>query len=299
MRNGFIQELYELATRDERIVFLTGDLGFGVVEKFAQSFPDRFYNVGISEQNMIGLATALAEAGFIPFCYSIAPFSLLRPYEFIKDGPVLHNAKVRIVGIGGGFEYTDLGYTHFCLEDVAITRVFPNLRSYFPVNSINARKMLENTYDKEGPIYYRIGKNGKSLTDELVADFSASGIEKIYENLDSKIAVISLSSTTDQVKKAYETTTNKFNFYALTQINPTPRKELLEILKKNDKIITVEAHYLNGGIGTIVAEIVAEENLNCKLVRLAVKKVVDGLIGDQNFLENRYNIDSEEILRNI
>lgn len=302
MRNGFIQELYELAKKDKRIVFLTGDLGFNVVEKFVADFPDRFFNVGISEQNMIGMATALAESGFIPFCYSIAPFILLRPYEFIKNGPILHNKKVRIVGVSAGFEYGDLGYTHYCLEDVAITRVFPNLKSYFPINSNNARKMLEKTYDVDAPIYYRIGKNKTSNTDEIIKDFSENGVEKIHENLISKTAVISLSSVTDQAKKAFDKvkgTDKEFNFYALTQINPVPRIALIEILKKNNKIITLESHYINGGIGSMIAEIMAEENINCKLIRLAVKKVVDGLIGDQNFLENRYEIDSIAILNAI
>ena len=91
--------------RTTRIVLLTGDLGFTVVEPFAERFPDRFFNVGVAEQNMVGVATGLAEAGFVPFVYSIATFATLRPYEFIRNGPVLHRLPVRIVGVGGGLEY--------------------------------------------------------------------------------------------------------------------------------------------------------------------------------------------------
>ena len=96
---------------DERIVLLTGDLGFTVFEPFAERFPDRFFNVGVAEQNMVGVATGLAEAGFIPFVYSIATFATLRPYEFIRNGPVLHRLPVRIVGVGGGLEYGTNGFT--------------------------------------------------------------------------------------------------------------------------------------------------------------------------------------------
>ena len=88
MRSDFVDELVELAEADERIVLLTGDLGFMVLEPFAERFPDRFFNVGVAEQNMIGVATGLAEAGFVPFAYSIATFASLRPYEFIRNGPV-------------------------------------------------------------------------------------------------------------------------------------------------------------------------------------------------------------------
>src|SRR5215207_10205432 len=105
MRPQFAQGILELADRDDRVVLLTGDLGYTVLEPFAERFPDRFYNVGVAEQNMVGLATGLAEAGFVPFCYSIATFGTLRPYEFIRNGPLAHDLPVRIVGVGGGFDY--------------------------------------------------------------------------------------------------------------------------------------------------------------------------------------------------
>ena len=107
VRATFVRTLVELAEEDERIVLLTGDLGFTVVEPFAERFPDRFFNVGVAEQNMVGVATGLAEAGFVPFVYSIATFATLRPYEFIRNGPVLHHLPVRVVGVGGGLEYGD------------------------------------------------------------------------------------------------------------------------------------------------------------------------------------------------
>src|SRR3982750_4446379 len=102
MRAAFVRTLVELAERDDRVFLLTGDLGFMALEPFAERFPRRFVNVGVAEQNMVGVATGLAEAGFVPFVYSIAPFATLRPYEFIRNGPVHQRLPVRIVGIGGG-----------------------------------------------------------------------------------------------------------------------------------------------------------------------------------------------------
>src|ERR687884_1315702 len=105
MRKAFVQALVELAAQDSRILLLTGDLGYMALEPFAERFPGRFFNVGVAEQNLVGLATGLAEAGFVPFLYSIAPFASLRPYEFLRNGPVLHRLPVRVVGVGGGFDY--------------------------------------------------------------------------------------------------------------------------------------------------------------------------------------------------
>ena len=127
MRYAFVTTLLELAERDERILLLTGDLGFTVLEPFAEKFPyrsdlrrNRFFNVGVAEQNMVGVGTGLAEAGYIPFLYSIATFAAIRPYEFIRNGPALHRLPVRIVGVGGGFEYGSAGPTHWALEDIAL-----------------------------------------------------------------------------------------------------------------------------------------------------------------------------------
>src|SRR3954468_1576453 len=120
MRGAFATTLTELAARDRRIVLLTGDLGYMALEPFAEQHPDRFFNVGVAEQNMVGLATGLAEAGFVPFVYSIVTFATLRPYEFIRNGPVLHGLPVRVVGVGGGFEYGHAGPTHHGLEDVGV-----------------------------------------------------------------------------------------------------------------------------------------------------------------------------------
>ncbi len=108
-------------------MLLTGDLGYMVLDVFSNRFPDRFFNVGVAEQNMVGIATGLAEAGYVPFVYSIATFATMRPYEFIRNGPVLHDLPVRIVGVGGGFDYGHNGITHFALEDYALMRAQPDM----------------------------------------------------------------------------------------------------------------------------------------------------------------------------
>jgi len=134
LRGTFIKTLCELAGVDQRIVLLTGDLGFTVLEPFRDAHPERFYNIGVAEQNMVGIATGLAEAGLIPFCYSIGTFASLRPFEFIRNGPVLHHLPVRIVGLGAGFEYGTAGTTHFSLEDIGVLRTQPGLDIVAPAD---------------------------------------------------------------------------------------------------------------------------------------------------------------------
>ncbi|NDJ62912.1 MAG: 1-deoxy-D-xylulose-5-phosphate synthase, partial [Chloroflexi bacterium] len=172
MRKTFANTLVELAAQDDRIVLLTGDLGFMVLEPFAEAFPDRFINVGVAEQNMIGLATGMAEAGMIPFVYSIVTFATLRPYEFIRNGPVLHQLPVRVVSVGGGYEYGSGGPTHHGLEDVGVMRVLPGMTVVAPADYQQARAALLATWDSPRPLYYRFGKNDQYAVPGLDGQFA-------------------------------------------------------------------------------------------------------------------------------
>lgn len=303
MRNGFINELEILMQSDKRIILLTGDVGFGVLEGIYKSFPDRFYNMGIAEQNMVGTAAGLAASGFLPFVYSIAPFAILRPLEFIRDGVVFHNLPVRFVGTGGGFEYGDLGFTHFLLEDIAITRMYNNFHCYMPINNANAKDLLRNTFDKPFPIYYRVGKNAKSVTDDLIKQNDQSGVEKLFYSEDAKISVFTMSSVVDEGYNAFKKIDDKngqiFNLYAITQMNPFPTETIIKIIKNSRRVITVESHFKNGGMGSIFAEIIAENKIDVDLVRLAISDIGGEIVASQQNMQKFYEIDSIAILKAV
>src|SRR5688572_30567919 len=159
MRRAVAAALEEIAALDERIVVMTGDLGYLVLDRFAGKYPERFFNAGVAEQDMMGIATGLAEAGFIPFVYSISTFAVLRPYEFIRNGPVQHGLPVRIVGIGCGFDYGLNGMSHYGLEDVGVLRCLPELTIIAPADADQARAAMLATWALPGPIYYRIAKD--------------------------------------------------------------------------------------------------------------------------------------------
>lgn len=193
MRGAFAKTLSELADRDRRVMLLTGDLGYMALEPFAEWHPDRFINVGVAEQNMVGIATGLAEAGFVPFVYSIVTFATLRPYEFIRNGPVLHRLPVRIVGIGGGFEYGHAGPTHHGTEDVGVMRTLPGITVLAPADHRQTRTAIEATWDIPGPIYYRLGKDDKTVVPGLNGRFELGRAEMIRTGRDVLLVTMGAS----------------------------------------------------------------------------------------------------------
>ena len=297
MRNNFIKKLIELAKKDQRIVLLTADLGFSVVEEFEKNFPDRFYNVGVSEQNMIGLATGLAKDGFIPFVYSIAPFVLLRPFEFIRNGPVFHRLPVRFVGIGCGFEYGTLGSTHHLLEDVALVRSQPNFMYIAPSNDDQTPQALEKTYQYFGPIFYRIGKGATSTIIEH-KEFDQNKLQIIQEG--EGVVLLSIGTIGGEVEIAAKELLQrnvKVTFAMIPSFEVAVLEDIKILLKKHKFIITIESHYLSGGIGSMVAEIIAENNISCQLTRMAVKNLSDGTYGSEKFMYEKNLISANHIVQ--
>ncbi|MDX6653839.1 MAG: transketolase, partial [Solirubrobacterales bacterium] len=201
MRNAFAAWLCRNAENDERVRVLTGDLGFTVFDQFIERYPDRFLNVGVAEQNMVGVATGLAEAGYIPFVYSIATFVSMRPYEFIRNGPLLHQLPVRVVGVGAGFDYGVNGVTHYSLEDVAIMRSQPGMAVVSPADRNQTVAALDAIWDQPSPFYLRLGKGGDPVPG-LEGRFELSCSTTIREGSD--VALIGLGGITGELAAAAE-----------------------------------------------------------------------------------------------
>jgi len=163
VRHAFAEALCTLAERDDRVFLLTADLGYGVLEHFRDAFPDRFLNVGVAEQNMLGVATGIALEGYTPFVYSIASFVTTRCLEQIRLGPVLHGLPVRIVGTGAGFAYGAAGPTHYVHEDVVILRAQPGVEILQPLTTCQMHAAVSKTHSYHGPVYLRIGQDRLDL----------------------------------------------------------------------------------------------------------------------------------------
>jgi transketolase len=297
MRNAFTQALVELADRDPRVVLLTGDLGFMVLEPFVQRFPRRFYNVGVAEQNMLGLATGLADAGFVPFVYSIATFASMRPYEFIRNGAVLHQLPVRIVGVGGGMEYGHNGLTHYALEDIALMRAQPELAVIAPADAAQARDAVEATHNNQGPIYIRLSKQAGSIAD-LSGRFELGRAVLVGDGED--LAIVALGAAAREAleaKRLLREAGVKSTVAVVSSFNPSPDEDLVEVLGRVPLVVTVESHYVSGGVGSYTCELVAENELACRVVRCAVRRVPRGETGSHEFLLERHGISAAALVR--
>jgi transketolase len=296
VRSEFVAGLVELAERDERVLLLTGDLGYTVVEPFAERFPDRFVNVGVAEQNMVGVATGLAEAGFVPFVYSIATFASMRGYEFIRNGPLLHELPVRIVGVGGGLDYGHNGVTHYALEDVAIMRTQPGMTVLAPADPDQALAALRATSRVAGPVYVRLGKESRPL-DGLDGRFELGRATVLGEGTD--VAIVALGTMAHEAAAAAEALAARDVSAAVAvvaSVSPPPLDDLAELLERCRLALTVEAHYLAGGLGSLVAEVVADRRLDCRLLRRGVGDVPRGLTGEQQSLLRAFGLTAGQLV---
>jgi transketolase len=294
MRSTFIRTLVALAEQDPRILFLTGDLGYLAVEPFSEKFPDRFFNVGVAEQNMIGLATGLAEAGFVPFVYSIVPFAVLRPYEFIRNGPIYHQLQVRVVGVGGGMEYSHDGISHFGLEDIGVLRIQPGITIIAPADHEQARTALQATWDLPGPIYFRIGKDDTTVVPGLGGRFEIGRAQFIGDGDD--LLLVTLGSVTSEAVSAMTFLAVEgisCTLMVVSSLNPTPVEDLARTLARFRLALTIESHYLVGGLGSLVAEVIADRGLRCSLVRCGVGVTPNGFTGSQKYLYQVYGLSGE------
>jgi transketolase len=296
MRVTFIQTLNELAASDRRVVLLTGDIGFRVLEGFAARHPDRFFNVGVAEQNMIGLATGLAEAGFIPFCYSIVPFAVLRPYEFIRNGPVQHRLPVRIVGVGAGMEYGLNGSSHYGLDDLAVTRAQPGLCVLAPADARQSRGVLLATWDRAGPIYYRLGKDEQAVVPGLDGRFVWDEPTLVRDGRD--LLVVTTSSIAHEAAAVVERLGQgglSAAFAVVAQINPPPAAALAQLMRRFRLVCSVENHFASGGLGTMLAEIAADHGLTCRLKRFGASDNASGRSGSTAFMHRHLGLGADEI----
>lgn len=297
MRTALVKTLCELAAADPRVMLLTADLGWGALEPFARAFPDRFLNVGVAEQNMIGVATGLAREGAVPFAYSIATFATLRCYEQFRDGPVLHNLPVRLIGMGGGFAYGHAGPTHHALEDLCVTRALPGVTVLAPGDSLQACEALRATADLPGPAYFRVDKNDRPDLPGLEGRFAFDRPELIRTGRD--VLLLATGSIAYEAIRAAELLEGRGVWAAvavLAHLGLSAGPLVGRLLSRYSTVITVEEGTVTGGLGALVAEAVAREGLRCRLHTCGFRGPLDGPTGGVDYLRRRHNIDAQSLV---
>jgi transketolase len=238
------------------------------------------------------MATGLAEAGFVPFVYSIATFAALRPYEFIRNGPVLQQLPVRIVGVGGGFDYGHNGATHLALEDFAVMRTQPGITTVVPADAAQARAAVQATRHLPGPAYFRVSKRGDALPG-LDGRFRLGHVEVFGSGRDALIVTIgSIAHEAITTAELLSSRGIDTTVALVSSFNPSPIDEIAELLDDRPVVLTIESHYRDGGLGSLVAETIAERGINCRLIRAGVTQMPAEGTGTQSYLEAQNGLDA-------
>lgn len=301
MRMAFIETLCQLAEQDGRIWLLTGDLGYSLLERFVNRFPDRFVNVGVAEQNLIGIATGLALCGRIVFVYSIANFPTLRCLEQIRNDVCYHNSNVKIVAVGGGLGYGPLGYTHHGVEDLAIMQALPNMAVIAPGDLVEARLTTKAVANWQGPCYLRLGRASGSIVHQTPPDFEIAKALKIREGKD--LTLISSGEILKTVVDAASALLEKgidVCVLSMPTIKPLDTQAVIRAGTETQKIVTIEEHSIQGGLGVAVGMTLLDYGMEeVRLLRLGLATAICKEIGSQNYLRAQQGLSTNNLLVRI
>lgn len=291
MRDTFVNCLIEQAKIDERIFLVTPDVGFSVLERFVDKFPDRYLNVGIAEQNAVGIAAGLALSGKLPYVYSMVPFVTMRCFEQIRTDVAYMNTIVRLVGIGAGLSYGPAGATHHAIEDIAIMRALPNMTVCCPGDPVETKALIRQSFDYKGPIYFRLGKSGEPNIYSESATIEIGKAVQLTEGND--MALITTSNMLEQGKRWVDEWTRegkRVTLLSMHTIKPFDVEAIQRLIEKGIPITTLEEHNIIGGLGSAVAEVIAESGKAVKFRRIAIPDMYSHYVGSQSFLREKFGL---------
>ncbi|HJZ53902.1 MAG TPA: transketolase C-terminal domain-containing protein [Gemmataceae bacterium] len=302
MRERCLKAVYELARQDERVVFIGSDLGVGVLAEFKQNIPERFFMEGVSEQNLVGVAAGLAMEGRVVYLNTIATFLTRRCFEQVAVDLCLHNVNVRLIANGGGVVYAPLGPTHLAIEDIAICRALPNMAVVAPADEVEMVRFVRASVDHQGPIYIRVAKGHDPI---VTADTGPFVIGKAVPMRDGDGVLIVTTGVALQVSlaAAEKLAANGVKAAVLhfPTVKPLDTDALHEHAERASVIVTAEEHTVIGGLGSAVAEYLAENDLlhGKRFKRFGIPDVFPSVYGDQNGMMRKYGISAENIAANV
>jgi len=297
MRNAFIDSLTEEAKRDSRIVLVTGDLGFGVLEKFENELPNQYFNFGIAEQSMMSAAAGMALNGLRPFVYSIANFPTLRCFEQIRNDVIYMKAPVCIVALGAGFAYGTGGYSHHLVEDISAMRSFEDLDIYSPMDPNDTKSCVQMIVKNPKSTYLRLGRGGEA---SIIGDTDAaraSGYRYLRKgNTGTIITVGAISSEAMQASELLQARGHNPNIISITLLNRATILESLEV-HNSGPILSVEEHVIHGGFGSLVMEtIIGTKHQKFPFAIHGISGWNHKLSGSQDFLRSKYSLTASGIV---
>lgn len=300
MRSSFFDALEEMARSDRGIYLLTGDLGFRLFDRFRASHPERFINAGIAEANMIGVAAGLALSGKNVYCYSISPFITMRAYEQVRTDIACQGLPVKLVGVGGGFSYGFEGMSHFGIEDLALMRSLPNMDVVAPADPAEAGLAARASAAHKGPLYIRLGNDGDPAVHDAGHSFRIGKGSVLARGRDA--AIIAAGSMVSRAAAALGLLSREGISATLVNMHtlkPLDTGLVLECALGHGAVFTVEEHTVLGGLGSAVAEVLAENSYRGLFKRIGIPEMLSGAVGDAEHLRGVYGLTPEGIAGTI
>jgi transketolase len=297
MRTAFVDALIEAAEADPEIWLINADLGFSVLERFAQRFPDRYLNVGVAEQNMIGVAAGLALSGFKVFVYSIGNFPTQRCLEQLRVDVCYHDAAVVVAAVGGGFAYGTQGYTHHAIEDLAVMRALPGMRVAAPADPHETRAFVREFVRHPGPAYLRLGKGGEPVLHPRPLD--AAPVRPVLMRPGTDVVLLASGAILAEVLEAagqLEQQGVSARVASVPMLKPLAEAALLQLVGGTRLIVTIEEHSLIGGLRDAVAPLLAGRRNSARLVGFGVGDgATRGIAGGQAAMRAHCGLDSASL----
>jgi transketolase len=302
MRKTCLNNVFALAKRDERVVFIGSDLGVGVLEDMCQEIPERFFMEGVAEQNVIGMAAGLAMEGFVPYVNTIATFLTRRCFEQVAVDLCLQNLSVRLIANGGGLVYAPLGPTHLAFEDIAIMTALPNMTVVAPTDADEMSRFMEKSLDWPGPIYIRMGKGGDPIVSKDSDGFEIGKAIVLREP--GEIAIIACGVTVGRALRAAEILADKgiecgvINMHTL---KPIDHKMVLYVAGSVRTLVTLEEHTLQGGLGSMICSLLMDssEGPHPKVIRMGIPDEFPAGYGSQDTMMESFGLQPEQIAKRI
>jgi transketolase len=302
MRKMCLECIYQLAKKDKRIIFIGSDLGVGTLDNFKRDFPDRFLMEGVSEQALIGLAAGMAKEGNIVYFNTIASFITRRCFEQDVLDLGLHNLPVRLIGSGGGLVYAPLGPTHLATDDIAIMRTIPNMTVLVPADAEEMKRLMPETLNYPGPIYIRLAKGGDPIVTPPNERFIIGKVVPIQQGSDVLLITtgITLQIAIDAASALKKQQIHIAIIHVPT-VKPLDSREIIRYVKKIPVIITIEEHSCIGGLGSAVAQLIAQANFGeMKRFRcIGLPDVFMKEYGSQASIMEKYGITASAVIKEV
>ena len=291
MRNLIIKKIFDAMSENKDMFFLTADMGINLVEPIQEKFPDRFLNVGIAEQNLIGVSAGLANLGYRPFAYSISNFLIHRCYEQIRNDISLHDYPITLIGTSTGFDNAPLGPTHHITDDWGNLKGFSNFQVFCPSSKTFAESMVSRVLEASKPTYIRIPK-GNPLKPDSVADLVFFG------SADARIVLITYGTLAQECLKAQELNP-EISVIIINRIYPLDEQLLLENLKLHKVVISVEDHFPTAGLYSSICEVVVRNRLNIEVIATGPTSAAFEVGGTADYYHQIFGLDSGSLIKQI